>query len=254
MPPLHDGKFTIPLYHGTNLLFYDSIRRHGLGGRNLIGELRVIEFLRKLIAICEASLPVEEDWILEMQMAKYIASQEVTGGHFNFRHGSAYLATSLSRAVRYAVSSEFGSEALAYFMLLWRRLHDGQITLPSSIGVDCRRIVEFASGEKAPLVLRLDGIALSALSAEDGGDPNIYLTLIKESESTTPVVRQAFLETGTFELNEPTPISDLNTFRVLKSESIRPTDYGSEYSVVPYFVNSTSAAPVENEVVRVRLL
>ncbi len=39
MQILRDGKLTIPLFHGTNELFLDSIQRYGLGGRNIIQEL-----------------------------------------------------------------------------------------------------------------------------------------------------------------------------------------------------------------------
>jgi hypothetical protein len=37
-PAVHDGRLTIPLYHGTSMLFYDSIVASGLGGRDIVEE------------------------------------------------------------------------------------------------------------------------------------------------------------------------------------------------------------------------
>jgi hypothetical protein len=55
MAVIVDERLAIPLYHGTSDLFYGSIKTFGLGGRNLIKELRVIELLRQLV---KASTPV----------------------------------------------------------------------------------------------------------------------------------------------------------------------------------------------------
>src|SRR3954454_24195382 len=151
MPLLHDGKFTISLYHGTNLLFYDSIKQHGLGGRNVIAELRVIELLRELIAICKRSLPPSDELNAEMCVADLIASQCVHAKGYNWRHGTAYLSATVDKGVRYAATSEFGSEALTCFMRLWMWLHASRVDLPANVTVACEPIVKFASGMKKPL-------------------------------------------------------------------------------------------------------
>jgi hypothetical protein len=253
MPLLLDGKFTIPLYHGTNLLFYDSIKQYGLGGRNLIRELRVIELLRELIAICDTSLPTEEDWILRMQCANWVASQDVTTGGFNFRHGSVYLAATVDKAVRYAVSSEFSSEALAHFMMLWRRLNESRVALPLSVTVGSQPIIEFASGIKVPLVFQLDGVAVGVLSAEDGGDPNTYVNSLEPFASGDPSIFQAFLGGANFELHESISIPDAMIFRVLKDSSGASGGYSEEYSLIPYRAESTPEALNDEAVLKVRL-
>ncbi len=38
-----DGYLTIPLYHGTSTIFWDSIKTHGVGGRNMIKEWQVLD-------------------------------------------------------------------------------------------------------------------------------------------------------------------------------------------------------------------
>jgi hypothetical protein len=253
MPLLLDGKFAIPLYHGTNILFCDSIRQYGLGGRNVIKELRVIELLRELLAICEKSLPTEEDWIPRMDCVNWVASQAVTEGGFNWRHGSAYLSASVDKAVRYAVSSEFSSEALAHFMMLWRRLNESRIVLPPSVEVDSQPIIQFASGIKVPLVLQLDGVPISALSSEIGGDPNKYLNFLEPLASEDPSVFQALLQGANFELREPVCISEEKIFRVLKDSPGESGGLADEYSLVHYHAESTHGALNDEVVFRVRL-
>jgi hypothetical protein len=252
MPLLFDGKITIPLYHGTNLLFYDSIKQHGLGGRNPIQELRVIELLQELIAICEDSLAAEEDWIPRMQCAKLIASQDVTGGGFNFRHGSAYLAASVEKAVRYAVSSEFSSEALAHFMMLWKRLQNSRVTLPPTVETGSRPIVELASGKKAPLVFQLSDVAIGGLTAEDGGDPSVFLNFIGPLASGENSVYEHLLGGANFELHEPISVADGRILRVLREPSI-DSAYSVGYSLVLYRGDSSFDGPIGEVVHKISL-
>jgi hypothetical protein len=252
MPLLIDGKITIPLYHGTNLLFYDSIKQHGLGGRDLIKELRVIELLRELIAICEESLTAEEDWILRMQCAKFIASQDVTGGGFNFRHGSAYLAASVEKAARYAVSSEFSSEALAQFMMLWTRLQDSGVSLPPTVRVGSLPIVEFASGEKAPLVFELSNVAIDNLAAEDGSDPSAMLDLVGSLVTGDNSVDRHFLGAANFEAHGPISIADARTFRVLR-EPANDSFCSEGYSLVLFHGEASFDGSSGDVIHRIRL-
>jgi hypothetical protein len=46
---LENGIFKKPLYHGTTNLFIDSIKDHGLGGRNLVEEWNLIAIYRELL-------------------------------------------------------------------------------------------------------------------------------------------------------------------------------------------------------------
>ena len=252
MPLLLDGKLTIPLYHGTNLLFYDSIKEYGLGGRNPLTELRVIELLKELIVICEQSLPADEDWILRMQVAKSIASQEVTRGGFNFRHGSAYLAASLEKAVRYAVSSEFSSEALGQFMMLWKRLRGSHVTLPPNVENSSRPIVELASGRKTPLVIQVSDVAVSSLSAEDGGEPGVSLNSIEPLASGEHYIYEAFLGAANFELHQPISLDNATTFRVI-SEPPSDSAHSEGYSLVLFRGVSSLDSPIGEVVHKISL-
>ncbi|MFZ1083662.1 MAG: hypothetical protein WAN35_01710 [Terracidiphilus sp.] len=197
-------------------------------------------------------MAAEEDWILRMQCAKYIASQEVTGGGFNFRHGSTYLAASIEKAVRYAVSTEFSSEALAQFMMLWKRLQDSHITLPPTVKTGSRPIVEFASGRKAPLVFQLSDVAIASLTAEDGGDPSVFLNFLEPCESGKRYIYEMHLGGANFELHEPISVADAKIFRVLSDPSI-DSAYAEGYSLVLYRGESSFDGPISEVVHRLRL-
>src|ERR1700675_2209132 len=78
-----------PLYHGTNTIWRESIGDNGLGGKNIVEELGVVEFLQTAV-ICLDSLQLcgWPDRILAEQVGlRAMALQHVTDGGFNFRHG-----------------------------------------------------------------------------------------------------------------------------------------------------------------------
>jgi hypothetical protein len=225
-----DGKLTIPLYHGTSDLFYESIRQFGLGGRNLIMEFRVIELLRELISVCRRSLPNREQWPVKMQVAESIAQQCVSRGGFNFRHGSTYLTPSSYAAANYATSGEYGSEALEQFMLLWNRLRQSGIGLPQQISDGARPIINFALKPKMPIMIKVDGISATVLRAEKGGDPaSVFLWL--ESFMNDPISILDVGQQANFEVRQPIRIGEADVFRIVDHSRYRV----KEPRLAPYF-------------------
>jgi hypothetical protein len=203
-----NGKLTIPLYHGTSDLFYASIMKFGLGGRNLIGELRVIEVLCDLFKVAE-TLSYDEDWLVGMKVTKLICEQRVTQGGLNFRHGSTYLTPSCyTAAALYATGKRFGSEALEQFMTVWERLVESGVELPRAIRDSAQRIIDFVKGPVVPILIRLEGVAETSLRAENGGDPTATLQQIGI------VPHQA-----NFELIEPIRVYGTEVFRILERPS-----------------------------------
>lgn len=215
MAVIVDERLAIPLYHGTSDLFYGSINMFGLGGRNLIKEFRVIEFLRQLVDICQTRLPDEEQWILKMQAAEWICQQSVSRGGFNFRHGSTYVTPSSYTAANYATSNEYGSEALSHFMMLWNRIGESRIELPRVITDSARLIIDFAVRPKTPILIRLDGVPANILSAENGRDAGSVFQLI-ERFSQDKDCFSTICQQSNFELLEPIHISDTDVFRIVE--------------------------------------
>jgi hypothetical protein len=201
-----NGKLTIPLYHG--------IREFGLGGRNLIREFEVIEMLREMVSICQLRLPREEAWFVRMDDAERISRQCVTGGGFNFRHGSAYLTPSDFTAVNYATTNTYGSEALEHLMMLWNRLREHRIGLSRGISDAVGRVIRFAERPRVPLLVKLAGVPAAALAAENGGHAT---DVFQRLES---LLREKFFsimcQQTNFELIQPIPLSHADVFRIVE--------------------------------------
>jgi hypothetical protein len=229
-----DGKLTIPLYHGTSDLFYESIRQFGLGGRNLIAEFQVIDLLRDLFTICRTSLPNEEQWLVKMQVAEWIAQQCVSRGGLNFRHGSTYLTPSSYTAANYATSSEYGSEALEQFMLLWNRLQENGIELQQQISDGARPIINFALKPKMPILIKVDGIPARALAAENGHNTASVFQWL-ESIMNDPISFPVLCQQANFEVREPFRIGGADVFRIVEHSRNRVR----EPVLAPYLSTTT---------------
>jgi hypothetical protein len=227
-----DGKLTVPLYHGTNELFYESIKEHGFGGLDIIKELHVVEVLRELLTICKERLSahVEDRWIGWMTCADFIAGQNVTASGANFRHGSVYLTAADYKAMSHATAYETGSEILECFMMIWKRLQEHQIDIPESVLRRSQRILEFASGGKCPLLFVLNSVPISILAAEDGGDVKSVFASPASILSEDPKFFGVMCQSLNFELLQPMPISEIKVFRMVKDNSSEQ----DQYSVVPY--------------------
>lgn len=232
-----DGKLTIPLYHGTSDLFYESIKQFGLGGRNQIQEFRVIELLRQLVTICQTNLPNQEEWLVRMDDAERISRQGVTSGGFNFRHGSAYLTPSSFTPANYATLNEYGSEALEHFMMLWNRLRENHIELSREIKDGAHLIIAFAERPKLPLLIKLVDVPASILAAENGGLATDVFDRIEG------LIQEKFFsvmcQQANFELLKPFPIRDADVFRIIEP----PSDSEKALSLEPYRSTRSAVAP-----------
>lgn len=206
-----NGKLTIPLYHGTSDLFYESILKFGLGGRNVIEEMRVIELLGRLISICQTNLPNEQQWLVKMQSARSVAQQNVSRGGFNFRHGSVYLTPSSCVAANYATSSEYGSEVLGHFMMLWDRLCHRDIKTPEDVANGAQPIIKFCARPKRPILIRLESVPASMLSAENGGDATSVFQWIEKF-----VEDKDMWQPANFELRAAVHVGEGDIFRIVK--------------------------------------
>jgi hypothetical protein len=122
-----DGRLTVPLFHGTSTLFYESIVAAGLGGRNIVEDLNLRTVVRSLLDLCETELPHDASWASEKAAALKIGASPSLDSlnrnwGFNFRYGGTYVSASRRTAETYALLYNCGSEALAYTPKLLERL------------------------------------------------------------------------------------------------------------------------------------
>src|ERR1051326_432016 len=111
MTLVKDGILQIPLFHGTSAMFESSLRRFGLGGKDPIREMRVLDLYKEVVALCERHLPEDNVWKLHSIYTDDIVAEETL--HGNWRYGGVYMTPSKGRAVNHARNYRYGSELLS---------------------------------------------------------------------------------------------------------------------------------------------
>lgn len=123
---IRNGRLTIPLFHGTSTLFYESIVESGLGVRDVIEELGIRRAAGILVKLC-AELGFPPEWLSEISACARVAENPTGQTHshdsgFNFRYGGTCLSPSRATAVAYARLYGCGSEGLTYTSRLFRKV------------------------------------------------------------------------------------------------------------------------------------
>jgi hypothetical protein len=156
-----------PLYHGTSTLWKQSIQKHGLGGRDVVKELRALEFCRRAV---EHLRTVPENYQLNparQYVIEKICTQDVTQAGFNFRHGGGvYLTPSRFTARQYA--QDFGSELVREC----RDLHAAVLLAENNLRPQWfryyRELIATFADPGTPLLIRVDRVLFGELVAENG--------------------------------------------------------------------------------------
>jgi hypothetical protein len=219
-----DGKLTVPLFHGTSTLFYDSILETGLGGRNIFEDFGLRAIAQQLLTY-EEQLATLPDWLLEkrflLKMSEDPSSQKL-GGHegFNFRYGGAYLSPSRQAAARYALFNQCGSEALAGTVKVIEAL---LLQLPRLAAQEqFARVLAFARRPRAPILIEARDVPEAFLRAEQGGPCGPVLEYI-ESVLNDREIYDTIVQQSNFELLRPIPASQLHLYKIVSPQS----GYGS---------------------------
>jgi len=116
-----EGRLKRPLYHGTSSLFLDSIKKYGLGGRNIIEELGVIKTLKRVVQLAEQQLKNNDNYSGLEWMYQNLVNQ--TSANQNWQHGQVYVSASKGLANQYALNP-YGSELINETLRLYDLLHD----------------------------------------------------------------------------------------------------------------------------------
>ncbi len=157
----------IPLYHGTSTFFIDSISKSGLGGRNIIKELNVLKILRYLFEKADQLLANTEIWNNNRNRFELFASQKITSGGFNFRHGNVYLSPSLDTAKRYAQNNRFGSELISELFDLYDILNNGGFRSDIQ-DKNLTALLKYFTSIPSPMLVQINNVPISSLRTEKG--------------------------------------------------------------------------------------
>lgn len=160
-----DGKFNIPLYHGTSSLFLESILSSGLGAINPLSALDVENTMRGLVAVADEVLADDSDWQMYRFQFEWMANQDNYGSQCNFQYGDTYVTVSRSRGARYACANRLGSELLSNVEKVWlwiERVSPGSFALPKAIA-------DLLAGSYTPVLFTIPDVPVMAVASEDGG-------------------------------------------------------------------------------------
>ena len=171
-----NGKFTVPLFHGTTEAFLDSIKVHGLGGLNIIEKCGISKAFPKLFDLCEKNLSELPDFSNQKLMFQHMISQKVTC--FNMRHGGTYVSPSRSTAERYA-NNPYGSEYISSAMELLEMLkevycfndEEKQILAP---------LLAIKKAKNNPIMLEIQDVEVKYIQSEHGKEAQKNINLIEE--------------------------------------------------------------------------
>jgi len=158
-----------PLFHGTSTVFVPSIRAHGLGGKNIVADWRILDFLRAGMAILDSHIDQSDpDIRLQWRVLLAAASQRVD--HWNWRHGATYLTADKFKAIAYANSSPYRSELLGFAG--WLLEHCPPVCTPilDATMANYSELSECLRLPHEPLLICATGVPMSFLLTEKGED------------------------------------------------------------------------------------
>jgi len=216
-----DGKLTVPLFHGTSSLFYESILETGLGGRNMVEELGLRKIAPRLLELGEERLQTDPDWPLDRHFLTKIApdpSTQTPGGNFgfNFRYGGTYVTPSRQTAATYALLNKCGSEALACTQKILDKLLPQVPSLATQEPIS--RIVALAKTPRQPILVEACDVPVALLRAEQGGSCSPCLEFI-EHVLADPDIYDMVVQQANFELLAPIPASQLRFYKIVSPQS-----------------------------------
>jgi hypothetical protein len=175
-----DGSFALPLYHGTSSYFCREILTHGMGARNIVQELNLLNLAQHLVDVAEemrigVEFGTEERMILAIM--ENIIQQGITAGGMNARHGGVYLTTGRKKAAAYSRNAK-GSEMLTEIDKLVSIIEPQRAGFRLELEAKFPLAVAAIEADHSPVVLQVDRALYELLRDEKGDDPARMLNII----------------------------------------------------------------------------
>jgi hypothetical protein len=197
------SEFVFQLWHGTSAHLLDEIEKHGLGGKNLVRDWRVLEFLQLTFPLCEFDQNNFNDPDYgELLCISSAALQK--NEHMNFQHGQLYATGGFDKAASYA---QRAPEILDFVKILLRVGESRNIPKIKNILTNFPEISEFVLKEQKPVVLKLPKIDSNLIRNEKGGE---YLFFDKVSDD----IKVRIHEQSAYRINCVIPFSEIEIINV----------------------------------------
>lgn len=164
-------------YHGTNTVFIEYIKTHGLGGYDIVKESRGIELLSKLNEIAEN---VDGEKYMDVGLLRLSVAGillQTPGDTMNWQHGSVYITPSINRALKYACLNELGSELFTYIYHVYNFLSEQGVKEVLEIMNNYPLVKEIIFKKGDPIVIEFHNLKEEDLLSEGGENP---MSLLKE--------------------------------------------------------------------------
>lgn len=158
--------FRHALWHGTSAHLLPLIEEHGLGGRNMMADWRVMDFLQWAFA----QLGFDDQNYSDPDYMDLLPIQAaVRGGAagMNFVYGDVYATGGYDKAAVYAQTAP---ELLSFARTVVEAAQRIELTAIPNELAHYPEISEFLSLDPAPVVLKLPPVPMSSLRSEGGGD------------------------------------------------------------------------------------
>lgn len=164
-------------YHGTNTVFIEYIKKHGLGGYDIVKESRGIELLSKLHEIAEN---VDGEKYMDFGSGSLRLSVtgillQTPGDTMNWQHGSVYITPSINRALKYACLNELGSELFTYIYHVYNFLSEQGAKDVLEIMNNYPLVKEIIFKKGDPIVIEFHNLKEEDLLSEGGENPKSRL-------------------------------------------------------------------------------
>ena len=164
-------------YHGTNTVFIEYIKTHGLGGYDIVKESRGIELLSKLNEIAEN---VDGEKYMDVGLLRLSVAGillQTPGDTMNWQHGSVYITPSINRALKYACLNELGSELFTYIYHVYNFLSEQGVKEVLEIMNNYPLVKQIIFKKGDPIVIEFHNLKEEDLLSEGGENP---MSLLKE--------------------------------------------------------------------------
>lgn len=218
MSILEAGILQLALFHGTSSLHLTSIREHGLGGVDPVGDLNVVPFLQELYSLGDQTLPADnEQWMMLRVVLEPMINQRVTACGFNFRHGRTYLTPSKLTAIKYAVNNPQGSECFSSAKVVYDLVRSVTPDRVNEIGARYPTLVKRINETGTPIVIGISGVPMTMLKSENGQPIDEVIRQIErfDSDKMADVLCQQF----NFELQGVVPFASVSCYNVALTEN-----------------------------------
>ena len=162
-----------PLFHGTSLLFLDSIKHNGLIGA-ATQKFKPLEFLNQTYILSNDNSVIanSKEWNLLGQNGlanKEKIVQVIHQSERHYQHKDLYLTTSKGKAGGYAKNS--GGELLQTCFHMIQLFEKYSITIPENILVEFDEIINLNNSKHEPIVLEVYDLPLKKLKSGEKGEP-----------------------------------------------------------------------------------